>query len=102
MTFDQRQANKSTNRRVIKDLTLAPPALVPKNPRQLTLLAIDPIEMARQLTLMESSLFEAIRLDEFESKNWSKNDPNINTENIKQMIQTTNNVSHMFFSAHYH
>ncbi|CAJ0764533.1 18403_t:CDS:2, partial [Entrophospora sp. SA101] len=48
---------------------------------------IDPLEMARQLTILESKLFKKIMLGEFLTKNRE------NAKNIKELIKKTNHTS---------
>ncbi|KAH8925013.1 hypothetical protein BT69DRAFT_1318508 [Atractiella rhizophila] len=49
-----------------------PPAIWPKNPRKLKFLDIDALEMARQLTIMDSLLFRKITPRDCLSKAWPK------------------------------
>jgi len=49
--------------------------------------------MARQLTLLESTLFRAIRPHEFLNQNWSKPGRELNSPNILIMIEWFNKVS---------
>nr|CAG8462138.1 15587_t:CDS:2 [Entrophospora candida] len=67
--------------------TSSPLPIIPKNLKKLTILDIDPLEMARQLTILESKLFKKIMLGEFLTKNRE------NAKNIKELIKKTNHTS---------
>jgi son of sevenless-like protein len=71
--------------------TPMPPPIIPKNSKRLRLLEIDPLEMARQLTIMESTLYNRIKPVECLNKLWSQ--PDANTENIKAMIFNSNRLT---------
>jgi len=58
-----------------------------------TIIDVDPLEMARQLTLLESTLFRAIRPHEFLNQNWGKPGREFNSPNILIMIEWFNKVS---------
>ena len=58
----QKSGDPATIRKLIINAPQsAPPSLIPKVNRKLKLLDIDPLEMARQLTLKESELFSKIK-----------------------------------------
>ena len=68
-----------------------PQPILPKANKKLKLLDIDPIEMARQLTLMESELYQRIRpMECLQRAREGKTD---NVDNITVVIQTSNKVS---------
>jgi son of sevenless-like protein len=68
-----------------------PPPLVPKSSKKLKLLDIDPLELARQLTIMESQLYQRIRPMECLQRAREQRTENI--DNITVVIQTSNKVS---------
>ena len=70
-----------------------PQPILPKANKKLKLLDIDPIEMARQLTLMESELYQRIRpMECLQRAREGKTD---NVDNITVVIQTSNKVRMM-------
>ena len=63
---------------------------MPKPSKKLELLDIDPLELARQLTIMESRLYQKIRPVECLQRTWERK-TNYN-DNIARVIQTSNRV----------
>jgi son of sevenless-like protein len=53
---------------------------------------IDPLEIARQLTLMESQMYQRIKPVEVLNKNWGEKE-NSRAVNIKAMIETSNRLT---------
>ena len=49
-----------------------PPAIVPRNLKKIKFLDVDPLEIARQLTIMDSRLFSKITAEECLTKAWPK------------------------------
>lgn len=74
-----------------------PPSIAPKT-KQFKLLDIDPLEMARQLTIMESRLYFMIRPMECLAR--AKEQPG-EDDSIRRIIGTSNKVgnSHIRLSA---
>jgi son of sevenless-like protein len=68
----------------------APPPILPKSNKKLKLLDIDPLELARQLTLMESQLYQKIK--PMECLQRSREQRTENVDNITTVIQTSNRV----------
>jgi son of sevenless-like protein len=68
-----------------------PPApIYPKNPKKIKLLDIDSLELARQLTIIESQLYQKIRpMECLQRSREQKADHN---DNIAAVIQTSNRV----------
>ena len=72
----------------------APIPIVPKSLRRIRFIEIDPIEIARQLTLMCSKLYNQIQPVECLNKAWSNNNSENNPAvNIKMMIEMSNQVT---------
>ncbi len=72
----------------------APTPMLPRmSSRRLQLLDIDARELARQLTILESNLYNKIRPVDCLNKAWSQTDRPESGENIKAMILTSNRVS---------
>lgn len=78
---------------VMNNTVAAPPAIVPKNMKKIKLLELDPLEVARQLTIMESNLYNKIKPFECLDKSWSKPDAPGEAENIKAMILHSNQIT---------
>lgn len=82
----------------ITAMPIAPPApLIPRN-KKIKLLDIDPIEIARQLTLMEFSMYKKIRpmeclLRSRESK------PGKHKDSFSEIIQLSNRVRPSFHAG---
>ncbi|GJJ15620.1 hypothetical protein Clacol_009898 [Clathrus columnatus] len=73
--------------------TNQPPApILPKSNRQLKLLDIDPLELARQLTIMESKLFAKIRPMECLNRGRDVR-PSDTDDNISALIEASNKVA---------
>lgn len=67
-----------------------PPPIMPKTSKKLKLLDIEPLEMARQLTIMESQLYQRIR--PMECLQRAREQKMENVDNITVVIQTSNRV----------
>ncbi|KAG8968746.1 hypothetical protein FRC03_006201 [Tulasnella sp. 419] len=67
-----------------------PPSIPPRNPRRIKLLEVEPLEMARQLTIMENRLYNKIRPIEFlqRAKEQGSED-----DSIKTIISTSNRLA---------
>jgi hypothetical protein len=74
----------------VTTLTPAPPSLIPKSNKKLKLLDIDPLELARQLTLLESKQYNAIKPIECLAR--ARDEPAEN-DSIKAIITTTNKIA---------
>lgn len=68
-----------------------PPPILPKAAKKLKLLDIDPLELARQLTLMEGSMYKKIRPIECLQRSREQR-VGRNTDNIASIIQLSNRV----------
>ncbi|CEH16051.1 Ras1 guanine nucleotide exchange factor [Ceraceosorus bombacis] len=73
--------------------TSAPQPIVPKNSRKVKFLEIDPLEMARQLTLIDSRLYNQIRPVECLGKAWSQSNGETIAKGIRDSISANNRVS---------
>lgn len=72
--------------------TQAPTPILPKSMRKIKFLDVDPMEFARQLTIMESRLYQKIKPSEFLNKSWS-NTSWEQAPNVKQMIFHSNKLT---------
>jgi len=77
-------------KKIIVNTAQAPPPIVPKANRKLKLLDIEPLELARQLTLIESALYQKIR--PMECLQRAREQKGDNLDNIAMVIQTSNRV----------
>ncbi|KAK7056677.1 cell division cycle-related protein [Paramarasmius palmivorus] len=68
-----------------------PPPIFPKANRKLKLLDIEPLELARQLTLLESQLYQKIR--PMECLQRAREQKSENMDNIAFVIQTSNRIA---------
>ncbi|KAJ3112506.1 hypothetical protein HDU96_004486 [Phlyctochytrium bullatum] len=62
------------------------------------LMDLEPVEIARQLTLIESELFLNIQVREFLDLAWMKEDKEIRAPNVTRMIQWSNHAIHWVVS----
>ncbi|OUM61235.1 hypothetical protein PIROE2DRAFT_54633 [Piromyces sp. E2] len=70
----------------------APPPKLPKNMGNIRFLDIDPLEIARQLTIMESKTYTQIQPIECLNKAWSEKE-NSPAVNVKAMIEFSNKTT---------
>ncbi|KAG0279168.1 hypothetical protein BGZ95_002082 [Linnemannia exigua] len=92
-TVEKRQASDSSFRKLVLNLTTqAPQPITPRNLKKIKFLELDPLEFARQLTIMEATVYNKIRPVECLNKCWSSEDPELAAKavNIKKMIETSN------------
>ncbi len=71
----------------------APASILPKNLKKLKFLEIDPLELARQLTLIESRLYNAVKPAECLGLKWTKPGNDIHAKGIMESINTHNRIS---------
>ncbi|KAJ3107545.1 hypothetical protein HDU97_003850 [Phlyctochytrium planicorne] len=67
-------------------------------PYKFRLIDLEPLEIARQITIIESELFLTIQCREFLDLAWMKEDKEIRAPNITRMIQWSNHVIHWIVS----
>ncbi|OJD12860.1 hypothetical protein AJ78_06610 [Emergomyces pasteurianus Ep9510] len=96
--IDQRMRGQDTSaKRLVPTISgNAPPSILPKNMKKLKFLDIDPLEFARQLTIIESRLYAKIKPTECLNKTWQKKlapdepDP---AANVKALILHSNQLT---------
>ncbi|KAG2234546.1 hypothetical protein INT48_007359 [Thamnidium elegans] len=85
-------ANGGGLKKLIPNAMSGPMPIVPKNMQHIRLLDTDPLEVARQLTIMDFKLYSSIRPIECLGKAWSK-DSSENAVNVKQSIDYCNQLT---------
>ncbi|XP_077999337.1 son of sevenless homolog 2-like [Glandiceps talaboti] len=98
--------NKTVERRLNTDqgqpeITFAqtPPPFehhLARSPEEFDLMTLHPIEIARQLTLLESDLYRAVRPSELVGCTWTKKDKHILSPNLLKMIRHSTNLTLWF------
>ncbi|KAI0916974.1 hypothetical protein AcW2_007229 [Taiwanofungus camphoratus] len=87
------QKGGSAPNKILNSLPLAAPApIIPRNSKKVKLLDIDPLELARQLTLMEAALYKKIRPMECLQRSREQK-PGRNNDNITSIIQLSNRMA---------
>ena len=90
---DRRQGDGEQMIRKMVLPTSAPAPILPKNMKKLKFLEIDPMEMARQLTLIESRLYNQVKPAECLGLKWTKPDNDVHAKGIMDSINTHNRIS---------
>ncbi|KAI9298992.1 ras GEF [Neoconidiobolus thromboides FSU 785] len=86
----RRESSDVALRKMILNARTAPPPILPKNMNKLKLLDLDPLEIARQLTIIDSNNYNKIKPTEFLNKAWSRKDAN---GYVKIMTDMSNKVT---------
>jgi hypothetical protein len=81
--------NRKNYREVSTGSFIMPVPIVPKSFHNVQFLAIDSLEIARQLTIIETKLFTCIKSIEFLGKKWS----DFETSTIRKTVRHANNVT---------
>ncbi|KAI9101897.1 ras guanine nucleotide exchange factor domain-containing protein [Phlyctochytrium arcticum] len=72
----------------------APPApILPRSLKRITLMDLDPLELARQLTVMESKVFGAIQPTELVGQLWTKKSDTSMAIHVRQMTRSANELT---------
>ncbi|KAH7056774.1 ras guanine nucleotide exchange factor domain-containing protein [Linnemannia elongata] len=90
---EKREQSEGAFRKMVLNLTTqAPQPITPRNLKKIKFLELDPLEFARQLTIMEANAYNKIKPVECLAKAWTSEDPEIAAKavNIKKMIETSN------------
>ncbi|CAO3643193.1 unnamed protein product [Mucor fragilis] len=85
-------ANGGGLKKLIPNAMYGPMPIVPKNMQHIRLLDTDPLELARQLTIMDFKLYSSIRPIECLGKAWSRDGAD-NAVNVKQSIDYCNRLT---------
>jgi hypothetical protein len=90
---EKRETLDGSLRKMVLNLsTQAPQPITPRNLKRIKFMDLDPLEFARQLTIMEANSFNRIKPLECLGKAWTSEDPDIAAKaiNIKRIIETSN------------
>ncbi len=91
LILHHQQRGQGDVKMLVNTPTAPPPSsILPKSNKKLKLLDIDPLELARQLTIFESSLYQKIMPIECLTR--SREQKQENPDNISNSIQTSNRV----------
>lgn len=80
------------------DVSQFPPALIPKEvlraaPDDLDPFSLDPLELARQISLVEQQLFQNIEPKELLNQNWNKPNKTISAPHVSALVTRVNLMS---------
>lgn len=70
-----------------------PPPILPRNLKKIKFLDVDPLEIARQLTIIDSRLFSKITVEECLNKAWPKKFNNRDMPNFTAIAAMSNAVT---------
>jgi hypothetical protein len=84
------------NMNFIVSMNKMPASIIPKKINKFSLLDWNPIEIARQITIIEYEIFEKIKENELFDLSWSKKDKNEKSPNICALINRLNQLSMWF------
>ncbi|KAH0832197.1 hypothetical protein J3R83DRAFT_13116 [Lanmaoa asiatica] len=82
---------------ITPNLVSPPTSILPKAGKRVKLLDVDPLELARQLTILESQLYQRIRPMECLSR--SREQKTDHNDNIARVIQTSNRIANWVADA---
>ncbi|KAI0316803.1 ras guanine nucleotide exchange factor domain-containing protein [Amylostereum chailletii] len=87
------RAQRGDNPRAKTTISLdpSPPVIQPRSSKKLKLLDFDPLETARQLTILECQLFMKIKASECLTRS---REQKVTNDNIAAAIETTNKIAH--------
>ncbi|KAK0542923.1 cell division cycle- protein [Tilletia horrida] len=91
--LDRRVGASEQAIRTLVHASSAPAPIMPKNAKKVKLLEIDPLEFARQLTIIESAKYREIKPAECLGKAWTAPNAEVNAKGIKSMIALSNNLT---------
>ncbi|KAG1439472.1 hypothetical protein G6F56_012285 [Rhizopus delemar] len=90
----KRQDSGGEMKKIVPTTTVGPEPIIPKNMDNIKLSDTDPVEMARQLSVLDFKLYSSIRPIECLGKAWSKDgDRGSVAVNIKQSIRYCNRLT---------
>lgn len=102
MVEQRLQGQEVTKKMVMNYSGSFPPPILPKNMKKIKFTYIDPLEMARQLTILESNLYGRIKPLECLNRAWNDRRGPDSAVNIKSLIRNSNHltnwVAHMILT----
>ncbi|KAI1315598.1 hypothetical protein EDD11_000608 [Mortierella claussenii] len=90
---EKREASDGAFRKMVLNLTTqAPQPITPRNLKRIKFMDLEPLELARQLTIMEAGFYNKIKPIECLAKAWTSSDPEVAAKavNIKKIIEISN------------
>ncbi|KAF8960497.1 hypothetical protein BGZ46_001548, partial [Entomortierella lignicola] len=93
---ERRATSDGSFRKMVLNMTTqAPQPITPRNLKKIRFMDLDPLELARQLTIMEAGYYNKIKPIECLAKAWASDDPELSAKavNIKKIIETSNYYS---------
>ncbi|KAF9358379.1 hypothetical protein BGX26_001904 [Mortierella sp. AD094] len=90
---ERRETSDGSLRKMVLNMTTqAPQPITPRNLKKIRFMDLDPLELARQLTIMEAGYYNKIKPIECLAKAWTSEDPELAAKavNIKKIIETSN------------
>ncbi|KAF9330033.1 hypothetical protein BG006_006966 [Podila minutissima] len=93
---EKRETSDGSFRRMVLNLsTQAPQPITPRNLKRIRFMDLDPLELARQLTILETNIYNQVRPVECLGKAWTSSDPVVAAKavNIKKIIETSNSYA---------
>jgi len=91
--LDRRDGAGEQSVRTLVHTTSAPAPIIPKNLKKVKVTNVEPLEMARQLTLIESHRYRQIKPAECLGKAWTAPHAEVNAKGIKSMIALSNDLT---------
>ncbi|TFK20605.1 ras GEF [Coprinopsis marcescibilis] len=89
--IERARGGDNTKAMINTTLSPPPPPIMPKSTKKLRLMDIEPLELARQLTIMESQLYQ--RIKPMECLQRAREQKTENIDNITLVIQTSNKIA---------
>ena len=87
-----RKAKGDENTYLSQSNALPPSPILPKNLLDFCFLDLDPVELARQITLLQWTTFRSIKPNECLNQSWNKKELHQYSPHIREMIQFCNFV----------
>ncbi|KAG0043233.1 hypothetical protein BGZ83_011691 [Gryganskiella cystojenkinii] len=94
---EKRETSDGSLRRMVLNLTTqAPTPILPRNLKRIRFMDLDPLELARQLTIMEAALYNRVKPTELlDTKDWKGEDQR-RSPNVRATIDSSNKTTQWF------